>query len=143
MTQQETLRPTEFMGRPRHRLFAVFNDPVLGHAAAEKLRSGADEEDDHVWVFCGEEGARRIDITGDLEGIRGKIIRIVERAMSSDIEYLTLLDDALRSGGLVLAVAATDADAARATAQLLRADTGHSFAYFLNFEFQPINLGPD
>lgn len=142
MVPEDTPRPSEFMGRPRHRLFAVFDDPVAGRAAADKLRAGGHDEDDHVWVFYGEEGSRRIDVSGDLEGIRGKIIRTVERAFSSDMGYLRLLDDALRSGRLVIAVALTDADAARTTAELLRADGGHSFAYFLNWEFQPVNLAP-
>jgi hypothetical protein len=141
MDREETPRPSQFMGRPRHRLFAVFDDPAVGRDVAEKLRGGPNDLDDHVWIFYGEEGSRRIDVTGNLEGIRGKIIRTVERAFSSDIEYLNILDEALRSGHLVIAVAMADADAVRIMADHLRADGGHSFAYFSNWEFQPVNLG--
>jgi hypothetical protein len=138
MLPEETAQPTQFMGRPRHRLFAVFDDPEMGRAAAEEL--GAPDQDDFVWVFFGEEGSRRIDLSGDLEGIRGKIIRTVERAFSSDVGYLELLDETLRSGHLVIAVAMADADAAESMAERLRAKGGHSFAYFSNWEFQPVNL---
>lgn len=140
MLQEETARPTQFMGRPRHRLFAIFDDPEKGRAAAQELRAGTPDNDDLVWVFFGEEGSRRIDLSGDLEGIRGKIIRTVERAFSSDIGYLELLDEALRAGHLVIAVAMADADAAQSVAERLRAEGGHSFAYFSNWEFQPVNL---
>jgi hypothetical protein len=136
----ETPTATEFMGRPRHRLFAIFDDPTTGRDAAEELRAEG-QDDDHVWVFYGEEGSRRIDISGDLEGIRGRIIRTVERAMSGDIGYFNVLDEALRAGSLVIAVSVPDADAARAMAELLSAHAAHSFAYFSNWEFQPVNVG--
>lgn len=132
---------TQFMGRPRHRLFAIFDDPTVGQEAVEKLRTEG-HEGDNVWVFYGEEGTRRIDITGDLEGIRGRIIRTVEHAMSGDIGYFRILDEALRSGGLVIAVSVADADAADQLARLLRSCAAHSFAYFSNWEFQPVNVGP-
>ena len=58
--------------------------------------------------------------------------------MSSGIEYLGVLEGALESGGLVVSIPVKDADDADDLVDLLGARAGHSFAYFSNWEFQPV-----
>ncbi len=77
-----------------------------------------------------------------MEGLRGRIVRIVELAMSSDIGYLRTLEGALESGGLVVSIPVANADAAQSLADLLGTNSGHSFAYFSNWEFQPVRGVP-
>ena len=129
------------MGRPRHRLFGVFDDPSVGRDAVEKLGPDLHPGEDDIWILYGEEGLQRLDVSGGMEGLRGRIVRIVELAMSSDIGYLRSLEGALESGGLVVSIPVADADAAQSLADLLSASSGHSFAYFSNWEFQPVRGG--
>ena len=92
----------DVMGRPRHRLFGVFDDPAVGRAAVEEYSAGLHAGEDDIWILYGEEGLQKLDVSGGVEGLRGRIVRIVELAMSSDIGYLRTLEDALESGGLVI-----------------------------------------
>ncbi len=137
---QKATHTHDAMGRPRHRLFGVFDDPTVGRDAIEKLAPDLHAKDD-MWVLFGEEGLQRLDVSGGMEGLRGRIVRIVELAMSSDIGYLRTLEAALESGGLVVSIPVANADAAKSLADLLSASSGHSFAYFSNWEFQPVAGG--
>jgi hypothetical protein len=134
---QKATNTHDVIGRPRHRLFGVFDDPTVGRDAVKKLPDLHAGEDD-IWVLYGEEGLQRLDVSGGMEGLRGRIVRIVELAMSSDIGYLRTLEGALESGGLVVSIPVANADAADSVADLLSASSGHSFAYFSNWEFQPV-----
>ncbi|MGO8826822.1 MAG: hypothetical protein ACLQU9_16515 [Acidimicrobiales bacterium] len=135
---QKATNTHEVMGRPRHRLFGVFDDPTVGRDAVEKLGPDLHAGGDDIWVLYGEEGLQRIDVSGGMEGLRGRIVRMVELAMSSDIGYLRTLEGALESGGLVVSIPVANADAAESLANLLSTSSCHSFAYFSNWEFQPV-----
>jgi len=135
---QQTTHTHDTMGRPRHRLFGVFDDPAVGRAAVENLVPDLRAGEDGIWLLHGEEGLQKIDVSGGLEGLRGRIVRLVELAMSSDIGYLRTLEDALESGALVVSIPVADAAAARTLAEALGAGSGHTFAYFSNWEFQPV-----
>lgn len=126
------------MGRPRHRLFVGFDDPAAGLAVAEELHS-KETANDGVVILVGEEGARWLDVTGRYEGIRGRIIRLVEHALSSDIDYLKELQALLESGGLVLVVPVASAQAAHTLAGTLRERSGQLLAYFASWGFQPVS----
>ena len=142
MAQPEKAAETyDGMGRPRHRLFGVFDDPVVGREAVEKLGADLHVGQDDIWVLFGEEGLQKLDLSGGLEGLRGRIVRLVELAMSSDIGYLKSLEEALEAGSLVVSIPVTDGDAAESAASFLGASSGHSFAYFKNWEFQPVRVG--
>ena len=135
---QKSTNSHDVMGRPRHRLFGVFDDPRVGQDAIETLGADLHVGEDDIWVLYGEEGLQRLDVSGGMEGLRGRIVRVVELAMSSDIGYLQTLERALESGGLVVSIPVANADAAESLADLLSATSGHSFAYFSNWEFQPV-----
>ena len=62
--------------------------------------------------------------------------------MSSDIGYLRTLEGALESGGLVVSIPVADGNAAKNLADLLSGSSGHSFAHFSNWEFQPVTGVP-
>lgn len=129
--------PEGFMGRPRHRLFMVFDGEVAPDDAWAWLR---DEEgvDPDVWVLRGEEGLRSLDASGRLEGLRGRIVRVVEHALSSDVTYLRLLQAALEAGATVVAVPVAGADAADRLARRAEAHGARDPAYFAEWEFWPV-----
>jgi hypothetical protein len=131
--------PAGFMGRPRHRLFMVFDDARPVHDVVRWLEEKGRGADD-IWVLQGEEGSRTLDVSGRLEGIRGRVIRAVEHALSSDIAYLTTLQEALDAGATVVAVRVEDAEAAQELSESLKERTARLFAYFANWEFQPVQV---
>ncbi len=132
----------DVMGRPRHRVFCVFDDATVGREAVEKLAAELPAAEDDIWLLYGEEGLQKLDVSGGMEGLRGRIVRIVELAMSSDIGYLRTLESALESGCLVVSIPVANADAAERLADLLGESSGHSIAYFSNWEFQPVRGRP-
>lgn len=130
-------RLAAFMGRPRHRLFMVFDSAE----AADEALQWLDQEGHRgkgVWVLRGEEGMRFLDATGRREGLRGRVVRTVEHALSSDISYLSVLQEALEAGATVVVVAVPGAEAADRLGTSLEARGARDLAYFADWEFQPV-----
>lgn len=127
-----------FIAAPPHRLFAIFDDPAEGAEAVRVLREGDSfPHEDDIWIFVGEEGERRLDLSGSRHGIHAEIIRWFQRLMSSDVEYLRTLDEAVRGGHLVVAVALDHGDLVHVT-QVLRSRGGHSLARVAHWDFVPV-----
>jgi hypothetical protein len=127
----------EFVGAHGHHLFGVFDDADAGEEAVEALRfDGFTDED--IWVLCGEEGSRRLDVTGKWHGLWGRVLRSLQFTMSSDFRYLRTLDEELRRGHVVVAVRVHDQRAADEVARLLRMHAGHSIAYCSHWDFVPV-----
>jgi hypothetical protein len=143
MTGPERLcnQPTDFhkfVGAPHHRLFAIFDDDVDAEEAVEALRFEGFADGRDLWVFCGEEGARRLDVTGESHGVWARGIRIVQKVMSNDFGYLQTLDEALRNGSTVVAVWVPNEKTADEVGRLLRSFAGHSIAYGTHLDFVPV-----
>lgn len=127
-----------FVAAPPHRLFAVFDDPATGEEAIRLLRDeGGLAGEDDIWVFFGEEGRRRLDLSGAGHGIGGEIVRFLQRLMSADIVYLHSLDVALREGRMVVAALVGPDDLDRLAA-LVRDRGGHSLARVAHWDYVPV-----
>ena len=125
---------------PSHRLFAVFDDPAAGLSAVSELRARwALTGEDDVWVFYGEEGARRLDVGGGGHGVHGMVVRALQKVLSNDVEYLKLLDGAVRQGHMVVAARIGDADIDRA-AETMKAHSGRSLARVAHLDFVPVGV---
>lgn len=128
----------ELVGAHGHHLFAVFDDPDAGEEAVEALRFEGFDDGKDIWVFCGEEGSKRLDRSGWAHGFWGRIFRMTQFAMSSDFEYLRCLDEALHRGHVVIAVRVKDEGVADEVARLLRMHAAHSIAYCSHWDFVPV-----
>jgi hypothetical protein len=117
----------------------MFDDPAAGHRAAQVLAEKGWNDEGDLWVFEGDQGVRHLDARGHSAAIR--LLRFAERAITADVDYLRLFDDALRHGALVLAVRVPSEDAADHLAGELRELGGHSFAYGAHFDFVPVLPG--
>jgi len=143
MADSEPIRnvPQEFehfVAAPPHRLFAVFDDPEAGDEAIAHLHAeGGFTNEDDTWVFFGEEGSRRLDVSGSAHGIHAEIIRLLQRLMSSDVNYLRSLDQAVRDGHLVVAVVVGH-DSLEHVAEVLRGHGGHSLARVAHWDYVPV-----
>ena len=127
-----------FVLPPRHRLFAIFDDPGAGSRAVEQLRSEGYSRLDDIWVFAGEEGLQNLRLRGGSHRLRATVVRTVQRAMTSDYRYLTVLEEAVRQGGMVVAVRVPDEPSADRVASELRPLSAHSFAYGAHWDFVPV-----
>lgn len=134
-------RPADFkrlVGAPRHRLFAIFDDPSEGNRAISDLTSQGLARDDDIWKFYGGEGSRRLDTTGAQHGVHGKLVRFFQWMMSDDYEYLQDLDKALNSGGAVLAVRAEGDPKIHQIADVLDAHSGYAMKYCWHWDYTPL-----
>lgn len=134
-------QPTDFatfMAGRHHRVFAIFDDAPAAEEAIEALRFDDLAKDEDVWVFRGEEDARRLDLVSHSHGVWATGFRILQRMLSSDVGYLRALDDALRDGHTVVAVWTPDERAADELARLLSMYCGYSVAYCVHLDFVPV-----
>jgi hypothetical protein len=125
---------------PSHRLFAVFED----RAAAEEALAGAVAagvlDASGCWWFDGQEGARHLDPTEPVQGLTGAFLRVMVWVFSTNVEYLTILADALRAGRTAVAVAVRGQDAADRVARWLWFGGGEAFAYTTHLNYVPVQL---
>ena len=127
---------------PRHRLFVVFDGTAQARAAIDGLRADGLAGDDDIWAYEGDDGVDDLDPSGAAHGLWGRLVRLVESAMTNDdVAYLRILAGELRRGHLVLAVRVASEHEADAMATELRARGGHSFAYGAHWDFVPVVFG--
>ena len=81
-----------------------------------------------VEILCGEQGARILDEHGRYHGLRGRVVRGLQR-LGYDETTLDLYDEALKDGDLLLHVPARPADRYRIAALLQRHQV-HDVGYF-------------
>ena len=126
---------TTFVLPPHHRLFVVFDDPVVGDEVAAALRTEGDVND--VWTFFGDGGVQSVDPRVGSHGVPVGLVRVLQRLLTNDCEYCDGLTSALRHGAMVLAVR-TERDRVDALSARLRARGGHSLAYGDHWNFVPL-----
>lgn len=126
---------TFFVLPPHHRLFAVFDDPVVGSDVAAGLRAEGATED--VWTFFGDQGIRSLDPHSGRHGVPVAIVRVVQRILTNDCEYCDGLANALRHGAMVLAVRVEE-DRVEEVSERLMQQGGHTFAFGEHWNFVPL-----
>lgn len=99
----ETAPTQEFFRYPLRHVVAVVGRPALATVLEGLVAAGAELA--QVQVMAGTDGRRRLDATGTEQGLLARIQRGLVHALSSDSEnVLTLMDNALRSGSVLVAV---------------------------------------
>lgn len=127
--------PDGFLTAPENRVLAQMDDPHAVAAAIDDLaRAGFDR--DNIWVLCGPEGARRLDVTGRDHGLKGRIYRVIER-IGDERELLLRSEEHLAAGGLVVTVP-TDDQAKQTAARILGEHGGHDMAHFGKWQWEPL-----
>ena len=130
------MKPQSFVLPPRHRLFAIFADPAAARKAVEELLAEGFAPPGSTWVFYGQDGSA--SLAGGSHGLRRKVVRLAQRAMTSDLNYLEVLRDALREGAMAIAVRVPNEASADRLAKWLRARSADSFAYGAHWDFVPV-----
>lgn len=127
---------TYFVLPPHHRLFVVFDDPVVGSEVAAELR--ADGVADDVWTFFGEKGIEILEPSILHHGVAVAVVRVFQRLLTNDCEYCEGLSTALEHGRMVLAVRVPE-EGVEKLSEWLRERGGHTFAYGEHWNFVPLH----
>jgi len=126
-----------FYHRPTFHVVGLLTEKSQIPAISSELASaGVDVA--AVEILCGERGAAILDEHGRYHGLRGRIVRSLQR-LGYDGQTLEIYDEGLRDGDLLLHVPAPPAERRRIAALLQRHQV-HDVAYFApgTFEQFPI-----
>jgi hypothetical protein len=116
-----------FRHHPTYNVVGLLTDKSQIPAISSELQSaGVDVA--AVEILCGEQGARILDEYGRYHGLRGRVVRTLQR-FGYDGTTLAIYDEALRDGDLVLHVPVRHADRQRIAALLQRHQV-HDLGYF-------------
>jgi hypothetical protein len=88
---------------PVNRVTAFFDSNDQLGPALQSLRD-AGFTDQEIDVFVGEEGAQKLDLSGQHHGLAVRLWRQVEAVFSDQTELHQLADQTLRAGGIIIGV---------------------------------------
>ncbi|MGH8907999.1 MAG: hypothetical protein ACRD0K_16160 [Egibacteraceae bacterium] len=118
----------EFLDYPTNRVLAVIDKPDHVRAAVENLARagfGADAVD----VLCGEEGARRLDVTGEDHGLISRLTRILQ-SFGAEHERLKRHVEELRAGRFLICVYVGEDEERKGKAHVTLNSAG---AHYINY----------
>jgi hypothetical protein len=132
------------IGYPTNRLLAVIDDPTEAAAAlAELAASGlATRELD---ILRGEEGADRMDGTGEVSGWLGRLRRAFDFTLMDQLVDFAVYERALRDGRAVVMVHIHGDTPKAAAHQILKRHGGHFINYYGRFATEELDMwhGPE
>jgi hypothetical protein len=132
------------IGYPTNRLVAVIDDPTeAAGAMADLTAAGFGERD--LDLLRGEEGADRMDGTGDVSGWLGRLRRAFDFTLMDQLVDFAAYERALRDGRAVVMVRA-HGDVPKAKAhEILKRHGGHFINYYGRFATEELDLwrGPE
>ncbi|MGH9040062.1 MAG: hypothetical protein ACRDZ3_07515 [Acidimicrobiia bacterium] len=127
--------PDGLISAPENGVVAHMDSPQAVAAAIGDL-AGAGFDRDEIFVLCGAEGAKRLDVSGRDHGLRGPIYRVMER-IGDERAALLRSEEHLAAGGLVVSVPAGE-EAKATAARILGEHGGHAMAHFGKGHWGPV-----
>lgn len=129
---------------PTNRLLAVVDDPTEAVAAiAELAAAGVATRD--LEILRGDEGADRMDGTGEVSGWLGRLRRAFDFTLMDQLVDFAVYERALRDGRAVVMVH-VHGDAPKVAAQrILKSHGGHFINYYGRFATEELDMwrGPE
>ena len=127
------------IGYPTNRLLGVIDDPTDAVAAmAELAGSGLATHD--LEILRGDEGADRMDGTGEVSGWLGRLRRAFDFTLMDQLVDFAVYERALRDGRAVVMVH-VHGDAPKAAAhQILKRHGGHFINYYGRFATEELDM---
>jgi hypothetical protein len=136
--------PRRSIGYPTNRLLAVIDDPTeAGTAIAELQANGIATRD--LDLLRGEEGADRVDGTGELSGWLGRLRRAFDFTLMDQLVDFAAYERALRDGRAVVMVHVHGDAPKEAAHRILKRHRGHFMNYYGRFATEELDLwrGPE
>ena len=126
----------DFIGYPRGKVLAVFDDAPAAEAALEALRRAG--VDAGIERFAGAEDADRFDATGARHGPVEKALRAMQFSLMDQLPAMAWYEAALREGKVVLSVATKGRGQTLRAAEALRGAGGHFINRFGRLETEEL-----
>jgi hypothetical protein len=119
MPSERVKRQVETTGQ----LFGVLDDPRQGPPALRALRHAGFDQD-RLTLLRGEEGAARIDATGD-RSLGARLRQLVSFTIADQMPDFAVYEAAVRDGRTVIAVKVADEAEQSIACDILKAHGGH------------------
>jgi len=133
-------RAEPFMSYPMNQVLAIFDErDDAARAVAELRRAGIAH--DHLFVLAGARGSARVDSEGTAHGLIGITERSIEHLLT-DLDDLQRYDEAIRAGGVVLAVGPTTDQDRRRIAAIFQLHSGYEVAAFGEYVVEKLDADP-
>jgi hypothetical protein len=135
---------SRFIGYPVDRMLAAFSDPTHAAEAAAALRT-VGIADRHITILRGEEGAARLDGSGEVNGAMARLRRLVSFTVMDQLPDFAHYERAVRDGGAVLMVKVRGDRLKRAALDTQRAHGAHFVNYYGRFATEELERwrGPE
>ena len=117
-----------FYRYPMRRVAAIIDDSASLEASLKELET-ADIDVSAVNVLSGQEGARLLDRTGTLHGLRGRLLRLAQWT-ASEYDALAAHEKALINGHHVLYVPVKGSDQRQRVVDIIRGHGGYGIFHF-------------
>ena len=120
---------TNFLRYPTNKVVGMVSTQKELHAAILELNKAGFGED-AIGVLCGEEGANRLDLTGQDHGPLARLYRFAEKALELEYKEFREYWEDLRTGHFLIGVKAGDKQKRAQVLQILKSNGGHRINYF-------------
>lgn len=136
--------PGRAIGYPTNRLLAVLDDPAAAASALAELRADGFAVRD-LDVLRGEEGANRVDGTGEVSGWLGRLRCAFDFTLMDQLVDFAAYERALRDGRAVVMVHVHSDAPKQAAHDVLKAHGGHFINYYGRFATEELDVwrGPE
>jgi hypothetical protein len=121
-------KDSDFILYPTNKVIGIIDDANDCKAALRDLKAAGFAAND-VRVLTGEEGAHRLDPTGEEHGPIARFVRWVEKAGDFEAEYVSRHEQEVLAGHFAVGVKAREPEAREKVREILKAHNGH----FINF----------
>ena len=125
-----------FYRYPMRRVVAIIDDSASLEAILEDLET-AGIDVSAVNVLSGQEGARLLDRTGAIHGLRGRLLRLAQWT-ASEYDALAAHEKALIKGRHVLYVAVRRSDQRERVVDIIRDHGGYGIIHFKRWVIEDI-----
>ena len=132
------------IGYPTNRLLAVIDDPADAAAALADLKTAGFTDRD-LEILRGEEGADRMDGTGEIAGWLGRLRRAFDFTLMDQLVDFATYEKALRDGRAVVMVHVHGDEPKAQALAILKRHRGHFMNYYGRFATEELALwrGPE
>jgi hypothetical protein len=132
------------IGYPTNRLLAVIDDPAEAAAALAELKAVGFADRD-LEILRGEEGADRMDGTGEVSGWLGRLRRAFDFTLMDQLVDFATYERALRDGRAVVMVHVHGDEPKAQALEILKRHGGHFMNYYGRFATEELSLwrGPE
>lgn len=132
---------TSFWRYPEHKVLAIFDEPEDVSATLSHLREhGIDKGS--IEVFCGGQGEKQIDFTGEEHGWFAAFVRSMQ-ALSAEHLYLDYYQSELHAGKFLVQVAVKGREQKTDVAKILHDSGGKRVTHFGNWLIEEIGNKPE